>query len=61
MKIPMTKEYEQFDHAMKNILKADPAKVKAQMEAEKKERKERKRSPQGKNVKSHAVDATQGD
>jgi hypothetical protein len=31
-------EYEDFDRAMGEILKADPAKVKEQMEAEKKER-----------------------
>ena len=30
-------EYEQFSNAMDAILRADPAKVKAQMEAEKKE------------------------
>jgi hypothetical protein len=31
-------EFDNFNNAMETILKADPAKVKAQMEAEKKER-----------------------
>lgn len=36
-------EYDKFSTAMDTILKADPAKVKAEMEAEKRERaKERK-------------------
>ena len=33
-------KYEDFDRAMGEILKADPAKVQARMEAEKKEREE---------------------
>jgi hypothetical protein len=37
-------EYEQFNSAMDKILKADPARVKAQMEAEKKEREEKRKA-----------------
>jgi hypothetical protein len=37
-----SKEYENFSKAMDTILKADPAKVRAQMEAEKKQRKEQR-------------------
>jgi hypothetical protein len=35
-------ESEIFDAAMRNILKADPVKVKAQMEAEKRDREARR-------------------
>lgn len=37
-------EYDTFNSAMDTILKADPAKVKAQMEAEKKEREEQRKA-----------------
>jgi hypothetical protein len=37
-------ESETFDAAMDAILKADPAKVKAQMDAEKKEREEQRKA-----------------
>jgi hypothetical protein len=37
-------ELESFNKAMDTILKADPAKIRAQMEAEKKERKERRKA-----------------
>jgi hypothetical protein len=37
-------EYEAFNSAMDSILKADPAKVKAQMEAEKKQREESRKA-----------------
>lgn len=43
-------EYEQFSNAMDAILRADPAKVKAQMEAEKKEREERRKAKRKGNV-----------
>jgi hypothetical protein len=36
--MPKSEEYEKFNEAMDSILRADPAKVKAQMDAEKKER-----------------------
>jgi len=36
-------EFDAFNTAMDKILKADPAKVKAQMEAEKKEREEKRK------------------
>jgi hypothetical protein len=38
----MTSEYDNFEAAMKKILTADPAKIKAQMEAEKQERAEKR-------------------
>jgi hypothetical protein len=38
----MTSEHDKFEAAMSKILKADPAKVKAQMEAEKQERAEKR-------------------
>jgi hypothetical protein len=37
-------EFDKFNDAMRQILKADPAKVKAQMEAEKKERGEQRKA-----------------
>jgi hypothetical protein len=37
-------ELDKFNSAMDTILKADPAKVKAQMEAEKKEREEQRKA-----------------
>ena len=37
-------EFDEFNSAMDTILKADPAKVKAQMEADKKEREEKRKA-----------------
>lgn len=39
-----TSEYEKFNTAMDTILKADPTKVKAEMEAEKREREEQRKA-----------------
>lgn len=37
-------EFEEFNRAMGEILKADPAKVRARMEAERKEREEQRKA-----------------
>jgi hypothetical protein len=37
-------EFDEFNSAMDTILKADPAKVKAQMEADKKQREEQRKA-----------------
>ena len=39
-----TPEFETFDAAMSTILKADPAKVRAEMEADKREREEQRKA-----------------
>lgn len=42
-KLKKSDDFEKFDRAMASILKADPAQVKAAMEAEKREREEQAR------------------
>jgi hypothetical protein len=49
-------EYETFSKAMDKTLKADPAKVKAQMEAEKKEREEQRKAKKQPSASGHASD-----
>ena len=49
-------EYENFNSAMDRILKADPAEVKAEMEAEKREREEKRKAK-----KSSASDPASGE
>jgi hypothetical protein len=39
-----TQEFEEFNRAMTTILRADPAKVKAEMEADKRERDEQRKA-----------------
>jgi hypothetical protein len=47
-------EYDTFNSAMGKILRADPAKVKAQMEAEKKEREEKRKVRKQSSASDHA-------
>ncbi len=39
-----SREFQEFNSAMDTILKADPVKVKAEMEAEKREREEQRKT-----------------
>jgi hypothetical protein len=48
-------EYERFNEAMATILKADPKAVKAAMEAEKKERAERRKAKRASAVPASSV------
>jgi len=49
----VNKEFNEFNAAMKQILKADPKTIKDQMEAEKKER-EQKRKAKSSSASDHA-------
>jgi hypothetical protein len=42
--VKTTAEYDKFNTAMDTILKADPVKIKAEMEADKREREEQRKA-----------------
>jgi len=47
-------EFDEFNSAMDAILKADPAKVKAQMETDKREREEQRKAKKQPSASDHA-------